>query len=74
MAWVRVVIVNYDSGKLLAETIAGLARQTDPDFEAVIVDNASTDGSAERLTLPDPRFLLLNAGSNVGFAAGCNLG
>ena len=74
MAWVRVVIVNYDSGKLLAETIAGLARQTDPDFEAVIVDNASTDGSAERLTLPDPRFRLLNAGSNLGFAAGCNLG
>jgi len=43
--WVRVVIVNYNSGPLLAVTLSGLARQSDPDFEAVIVDNGSTDGS-----------------------------
>jgi GT2 family glycosyltransferase len=71
--WVRVVLVNYNSGPLLAETVAALARQTDGDFEAVIVDNASTDGSAV-LALPDERFRLVAAGGNLGFAAGCNLG
>jgi N-acetylglucosaminyl-diphospho-decaprenol L-rhamnosyltransferase len=72
--WVRVVIVNYNAGPLLAAAIEGLARQSDPDFEAVIVDNASTDGSAEACVLPDERFRFLDAGANLGFAAGCNLG
>jgi GT2 family glycosyltransferase len=72
--WVRVVIVNYNAGPLLAATLEGLARQVDPDFEAVIVDNASSDGSADSCVLPDPRFRLLRAGSNLGFAAGSNLG
>ncbi len=72
--WVRVVIVNYNGGDYLARAVAGLAAQTHADFEAVIVDNASTDGSADRLVLPDPRFRLLRAGANLGFAAGCNLG
>ncbi len=73
MPWVRVVIVNYNSGPLLAETLAALARQTDPDFEAVIVDNASSDGS-ESAELPDCRFRLHRAGVNLGFAAASNLG
>src|SRR5689334_7365621 len=71
--WVRVVIVNYNTGPLLSETIAGLASQFCAEFEAVIVDNASTDGSAD-FALPDSRFRLLPMGSNVGFAAGCNVG
>jgi len=72
--WVRVVIVNYNSGPLLSEAVAGLARQSDPGFEAVIVDNASTDGSADGCVLPDARFRLVRAGANLGFAAGSNLG
>ncbi|MFA6020083.1 MAG: glycosyltransferase family 2 protein, partial [Rhodospirillales bacterium] len=72
--WVRVVIVNYNADKWLQATIDGLARQTFAEFEAVIVDNASTDGSIAGLRLPDSRFRLLKAGANIGFAAGCNLG
>ena len=72
--WVRVVIVNYNGGDHLARAVAGLAGQTLADFEVVIVDNASADGSIERLELPDYRFRLLEAGANLGFAAGCNLG
>ncbi|HLI85710.1 MAG TPA: glycosyltransferase family 2 protein [Bryobacteraceae bacterium] len=70
----RVVIVNYNSGPLLAATLKGLARQSDPDFEAVIVDNGSTDGSADPGILPDGRFHLFAAAQNLGFAVGCNLG
>jgi GT2 family glycosyltransferase len=71
MPWIRVVLVNYNAGPVLAETVAALAAQTDGDFEAVIVDN---DGSAARLALPDGRFHLMAAGRNLGFAAGSNLG
>jgi N-acetylglucosaminyl-diphospho-decaprenol L-rhamnosyltransferase len=72
--WVRVVIVNYNAGPLLQAAVAGLARQSDPDFEAVVVDNGSTDGSADACKLPDRRFRWIQAGTNLGFAAGCNLG
>lgn len=74
MAWVRVVIVNYNAGDLLTAAVDALARQTMIDFEVVIVDNASSDGSIDRLNLPDERFRVLAAGANLGFAAGCNLG
>lgn len=72
--WVRVVIVNFNGGDLLARCVAGLAAQTDGAFEAVVVDNASTDGSVDNLVLPDARFRIARAGENLGFARGCNLG
>lgn len=74
MPWVRVVVVNYNAGDLLARSVAALAAQSDPDFEAVIVDNASSDGSADQLVLPDARFSLTRSEENLGFAAGTNLG
>jgi GT2 family glycosyltransferase len=45
-----------------------------PEFEAVIVDNASTVRPIADLRLPDARFRLMHAGGNIGFAAGSNLG
>jgi len=71
MPWVRVVLVNYNAGPVLVETVAALAGQTESDFEAVIVDN---DGSAAQLALPDRRFRRIAPGENIGFAAGSNLG
>jgi GT2 family glycosyltransferase len=65
--------VNHNAGELLAATLDGLARQVEQDFEAVVIDNASTDGSFD-CTLPDSRFRLVHAGANLGFAAGSNLG
>lgn len=72
--WVRVVIVNYNAGDYLARALEGLAAQSDGDFEAVVVDNASLDESIDGLSLTDPRFCIIRAGRNLGFAAGCNLG
>ncbi len=73
-AWVRVVIVNYNGGLWLQQTVDALSVQTCANFEAVIVDNASSDDSLKSLRLPDSRFSVLEAGGNIGFAAGCNLG
>lgn len=72
--WVRIVIVAFNPGGWLADCVAGLARQDDADFEAVIVDNGCTDGSVTALALPDARFRILSPGRNLGFAAGSNLG
>jgi len=73
-AWVRIVVVNHNAGPLLQLCVDALKAQTFGDFEAVIVDNASTDGSIEALRLPDDRFSVRAAGSNLGFAAGTNFG
>ncbi len=72
--WVRVIIVNYNAGPLLQACVDALSRQTFAAFEAVVVDNASTDGSADALRLPDARFALIRNAANVGFAAASNLG
>jgi GT2 family glycosyltransferase len=73
MAAARIVVVNFNAGKNLSRCMATLLAQTNTDFEVRIVDNASTDGSL-RYVPDDDRFLVIDAGSNVGFAAGCNLG
>lgn len=73
-SWARVIIVNHNSGPLLQSCIDALSSQTISEFDAVIVDNASIDGSAEALRLPDSRFRLHRASTNLGFAAANNLG
>lgn len=69
---VSVIIVAYQSGDWLQRSVDALAGQTMRDFEALIADNASTDGSVDRLRLPDERFQVLPMGGNLGFAAGNN--
>lgn len=73
VAWVRVIIVNHNAGPLLQNCIDALAAQSLAVFEAIIVDNDSSDGSAKALRLPDDRFRLHLAHTNLGFAAANNL-
>ncbi|HKY51831.1 MAG TPA: glycosyltransferase family 2 protein [Candidatus Limnocylindria bacterium] len=68
---IRVAVVNYNSGPWLARCLASLQAQTFRDFEVVVLDNASTDGSFP-VALDDPRFTFVEAGENLGFAAGNN--
>jgi N-acetylglucosaminyl-diphospho-decaprenol L-rhamnosyltransferase len=72
--WVRIVIVNYEAGAMLQACVDALAGQTMPDFEALIVDNASTVQPISDLRLPDDRFQVRRASDNIGFAAATNLG
>jgi N-acetylglucosaminyl-diphospho-decaprenol L-rhamnosyltransferase len=69
----RIVIINFNAGENLLRCMAAVLAQTKSDFEVRIVDNASTDSSL-RYVPDEDRFFVIHAGSNVGFAAGCNLG
>jgi GT2 family glycosyltransferase len=42
--------------------------------ELIVVDNASADGTADAVRELVPNATVIEAGSNLGFAAGCNLG
>ena len=70
--WVRIAIVTFDSGGFTQSCLDALAAQTFGAFEAVIWDNASTDGSLDALILPDARFRLVRHADNLGFAGGSN--
>lgn len=72
--WVRIIIVTHNAGPFIQACVDAVATQTLPDFEAVIVDNASGDGAVEALRLPDARFSIIRNASNLGFAAASNIG
>lgn len=71
---VRVIVVNYNSGPHLARCLAALARQSFTVFEAIVVDNGSTDNSLAGALPEDPRFCAVRLGENLGFAAANNCG
>jgi len=73
---VTVIVVNYNGKHFLKDCLNSLANQTYPQHrvEVIVVDNNSTDGSAAFLRQEFPWVRTINAGKNLGFAAGNNLG
>jgi GT2 family glycosyltransferase len=71
---ITVVVVNYNSGDYLRGCIASLAGQTHPNFETILIDNASTDGSLDRLGRKPANLTILKQDRNIGFAAANNIG
>ena len=70
----RIVIVAYNSADCLQECLFALKGQTQNDFEVIIVNNDCPQNSTQNLSLPQENFHVIDAGHNLGFAAGCNLG
>ena len=69
------IIVNYNAGAELRTALQSLADELAPlEWEAVVVDNASADGSIEIAAEFAPRVRLLRNERNVGFARGVNQG
>jgi hypothetical protein len=71
---VSVVILSYNSKEDLKECIPSLISQTYQDFEIIVVDNASTDGSEEFIKANYPGIKIVQTGKNLGYAAGNNAG
>ena len=69
-----VVIVNWNSRDDLRACLQGLQGQTERDFETVVVDNGSHDDSVAMVRSEFPQAILIEAGENLGFAEGCNVG
>ncbi len=69
-----VVVLTYNAGRHVRACLDGLRRQTCSDFETIVIDNASSDGSAALVAACYPEVRLLRNERNLGYAAGCNRG
>lgn len=69
---VSAAILNWNGGDLVVECLRSLLRQTHPIEDRIVVDNASTDGSLERLKAEDPGLTIVSNSRNLGFAAAAN--
>jgi N-acetylglucosaminyl-diphospho-decaprenol L-rhamnosyltransferase len=66
-----VVVVTFDTREV---TLACLARLDRADTRAIVVDNGSTDGTAEAVAAAFPDAEVVRLDTGVGFAQACNLG
>ena len=72
---VSAIVVNWNGGAMLQDALASLFAQTWPALEVILVDNGSSDGSAEQAErcFGDKLVVIRNA-KNEGFARGNNIG
>ncbi len=69
---VSVIVLNWNGRRYLDGCLSSLRSQTFPDFEIILVDNGSTDGSVEWVEVHFPQVRIIRNAQNVGFAAGNN--
>jgi GT2 family glycosyltransferase len=71
---VSIIILNWNSYEVTLHCLLSLRKIDYPNFEVVLVDNGSVDGSPERLLASAPEIRLIKNVTNLGFAGGCNVG
>jgi GT2 family glycosyltransferase len=69
---VTVVIPNWNGWQHLERCLPAVLAQTHPDFEVVVVDNGSSDGSVMRVRERFPEVRLIVNADNLGFAEANN--
>ncbi|MBM0742409.1 glycosyltransferase family 2 protein [Phormidium sp. CLA17] len=71
---IYLITVNYYSAELIAKLLASIHQgqaQVDVDYQLIVVNNSAAEDCSK---LASDRVLILEAGENLGFGGGCNLG
>ncbi len=72
---VSVVILNWNGREVMPSCLDSVLAQSYSDFEIIVVDNGSTDGSLEMLkNRYGAKIKFVENGRNLGFAEGVNTG
>jgi GT2 family glycosyltransferase len=69
-----VIIVNTNELHHLRRCLPSILRQCYPEYEVLVVDNASTDGSVDYLAQQFPQVLVIRNTANLGYAGANNVG
>lgn len=70
---IDVVIPTFNGWELTERCVSCLRAQTIA-HSVIVADNASTDGTPDRLRQGSPEVVLVETGGNLGFAVACNRG
>lgn len=71
---ISVVIPNYNGMRYLDGCLTSLSAQNFEDFEIILVDNGSSDGSARYVEERFPKVRIVKNEENLGFSGGVNSG
>lgn len=71
---VSIVVVNHNGRKWLEGCFESIRAQEYRNLEVILVDNGSSDGSAEMIRSSYPEVKIIESPENLGFAGGCNAG
>ena len=71
---VFIVILNWNGWQDTLECLASLDRLGYPNYEVIVVDNASENESEQKIRTAYPDLTLIQSGVNLGFAGGNNIG
>ena len=71
---VGAVVVSYNTRDDLLRCLAALLAPGEPEIEVIVVDNASSDGSAEAVRAHFPAVRVIANPSNLGFSKANNIG
>lgn len=69
---VSVTIVTYNSGRFIRRCLESVLEQRYPALELIVIDNASTDGTADIIELFEDRCTIVYNEENLGFAGAQN--
>lgn len=69
-----VVVLNWNGKDVTSRCLESVLNSSCPPDQIVVVDNASTDGSADLMRGRYPQVVLIVNNSNLGFAEGNNIG
>jgi GT2 family glycosyltransferase len=69
-----VIVLAWNGMEYLEGCLDAVLAQDYPDFEVIVVDNGSTDGSADFVAARYPQVRLIRNERNLGFAGGNNVG
>ena len=73
MPLASIVVPNYNYGRYLGECLDSIFGQTVSDFEVIVIDDASTDNTAEVLAkIVDPRLRVITHQANKGLVITLN--
>jgi N-acetylglucosaminyl-diphospho-decaprenol L-rhamnosyltransferase len=71
---ITIILVSYNTRKMTLECVRSILEQThSARYEVIVLDNASTDGSAEALRACFPEIKLIASRENLGFGKANNV-
>ncbi len=71
---VLAVVLNFNGGDTVGACVEALAAQTHAALDLLLIDNASSDGSVEKVLAKHPDVEVIRNAENLGFCAANNQG